>query len=159
MTTSILKLCNFFLLLFWISYALDARLSSKERTETVRWLMKREYPGKGGGSGNYYFYTKTKNFAFNSGIQLNPGDAVKLKITPFYQIVNSYCISSTECFANNDCPYHQPLYTLLVVVLVLFILYALIFERELRFLRRLTLGNAISTVVFGSIFMLIWVIL
>jgi hypothetical protein len=159
MTISILKICNLVILFFWISYALDAWLPSKTRTENVRWLMKQEYPGRGGGSGNFYFYTKTQNYSFNSVTELKLGDEVDVNISPVYQIVRSFCTNSIACFENRDSPYSQPLYTSLIVVLVLFILYTLIFEKELRFLRRLTLGNAIATFIFASIFILMWVIL
>lgn len=159
MIKPILKAINLVLLFFLISYILDAWLPSKTTTETIRQSRRSEYPGRGGGSGNFYFQVSTQKHSFSSGTELVKGDKIVLRITPIYKIVQSFCTSSGECFEHNDSPYHQPLYTLLVIVLILFILYTLVFEKELRFLKRLTFGNLIATVLFAAYFLLMWVLL
>jgi hypothetical protein len=58
--------------------------------------MKAECPGRGGGSGNFYFQVKTEKHAFSSGVELMKVDEIVLRITPIYQIVQSFCISSGE---------------------------------------------------------------
>ena len=98
---------------------------------------------------------------FNEQNDLKKGDTIILKLTPIYKIVDSYCTqlsNSTEnCLNDNDSPSRQPFYTLLIAVLILFILYTLLFEKEMRFLKRLTLGNTIATVIFAFIFFFLFV--
>src|SRR5262245_40125900 len=123
----ILKYCNLVFLFFWISYTLDAFLPAKEKTEKVQWSKKLEYRGRGAGSGNFYFNVKTGNYFLNSANDIEPGTIVFVKITPIYNIVKSFCIqnspSEIKCLENHNSPYSRPLYILLIVVLVMFILY------------------------------------
>ena len=163
----LLKFINLLLFLFWISYVLDAWWQRKTVKDRIESLVKGEYPGKGTRhSGNYFMGIQTSRFSFHAPFaeqsNLKKGDTMILKLTPIYKIVDSYCIqlnAGTEnCLNDDDTPYRQSFYTLLISVLILFILYTLFFEREIRFLKRLTLGNTIATVVFAFIFIFLFVL-
>jgi len=159
------RFINLILLFFWLSYALDPGLPVKITTDRVESLSQREYRGRHVASGNYYITIRTSDFSFNIRYdekgKLKKGDAVIIRSTPIYGIVDSYCMppGADNCLMAEDSPYREPFYTILISILAMFILYTLLFEREMRFLKRLTLGNTITTIIFAFIFIFLYVIL
>ena len=158
----LLKFVNLLLFLFWLSYVLDAWWQRQIVQDKIEFLLKGEYYGRGAPSGNYYMVVRTSRFSFhtpfNEQNNFKKGDTIILRVTPIYKIVASYCTQPgpgiDNCLKDEDSPYRQPFYTLLVSLLILFILYTLLFEKEIKYLKRLTLGNTIATIIFAFIFFL-----
>ena len=162
----LLKFVNLLLFLFWLSYVLDAWWQRKIVKDKIEFLIKSGYYGRGAPSGNYYMLIQTSGFSFHTPFKeqnnIKKGDTIILRLTPIYKIVDSYCTQpgpgTENCLNDEDTPYRQPFYTLLITVLILFILYTLLFEKEMRFLKRLTLGNTIATIIFAFIFLFLFVL-